>query len=463
MWRFLVGLVFIGMCAGVYLWTFYDSKVINIIELYTGMGVIFSSIGAMATVFVFRSTALATQKTKESVDIASKALSLSMENREIENFHQELSYMLSDCEKKYDDVLKNIPDFTKNSLISDKHDSFLNWDMDNDKVISKISDYKEILIYVRGVSNIIHFIDNFILFNDSKKEWFVNMIRDKINNDILFIFAITIHFKSEEFNKDIPLFEKFNFFKRLVFLGEGKNISFKLNELLGIKTKYYIDEKIYNIIAMDMNKLLPSNLHLEIKREYYLFMPSSFYINLLVEIKSAYLSYVINRIEGVINTNYFDDIVNRFNHVEDKEYYIYTVSSFKKDSVFSGNALRGICISKDYSNKLYDLAKIIIDENLDIHGFNKLIGWEEGHKIVSSSHVNANETVIGLSSNELYNKCLEVIHSNTFSEINKENYKYQVKNKIVEIVNNSKLSQSASLIFFLDEDDDKIKLSYIPI
>lgn len=72
MWRFLVGLVFIGMCAGVYLWTFYDSKVINIIELYTGMGVIFSSIGAMATVFVFRSTAQATKKTKKVLILLAK-------------------------------------------------------------------------------------------------------------------------------------------------------------------------------------------------------------------------------------------------------------------------------------------------------------------------------------------------------------------------------------------------------
>lgn len=391
-------------------------------------------------------------------------MKLSIENREIENFHQELSYMLSDCEKKYDDVLKNIPDFTEISLISDSHDSFFNWDMDNDKAISKIIDFKEILIYVRGVSNIIYFIDNFDLFNESKKEWFVNMIRDKINNDILFIVAITIYFKNDEFNKDIPLFEKFNFFKRLVFSGEGKNISFKLYEFLGMNTTNHINETIYNIIAMDMNKLLPNNLHLEIKRRYRIFMPSSFYINFLVKIKSAYLSYVINRIEGVINTNYFDDIVDRFSHIEDKEYYIYTVSSFKRGSIFGGNTLQGICISKDYSNSLYNLAKIIIDENLDRYEFNKRIEWKEGHKIASSSFFNKNENIKGgFNSNDLYNKCLGVIHNDAFSEVNKINYKFQVKNKVTEIVNNSELTQSAGLIFFLDEDDDKIKLSYIPI
>ncbi|MCT8264003.1 hypothetical protein NBG77_11055 [Proteus terrae] len=469
MWRFLVGLVFIGMCAGVYLWTFYDSKVINIIELYTGMGVIFSSIGAIATVFVFRSTALATQKTKESVEIARETLKQSIENRKIEYFYQQLNYMFEDCTKKYDDVLRAIPDFTKVDLISIQKNAFFNWRNSNDVAVSKIYKYKEILIYIRGVSNFINFIDssNLSVNEIENKKSFINMIRDKINNDILFIFAVTVYFKENEFNKEIYLFEKYDFFKRLVFSGEGKNLSFHFSDCFGRNLIENMESFIYGIICKDINESLKSNLHItDCDFDFSIF--NSFYINLLVKLKNSYLYFLISKIEENINRCDIKSIMMKFEkkHMEDMEYYFYQVIDYCKNLYV--DEYYGTCVSKKplAIYKLKDLIKIIKDNNFSQYEFNESLGIKNCNFMISKKLENESELIINnINLTSLYKISLNAIHNDSFNEIykNEVNYSSKIKNILVEKINSSDMCQNSGLSFFFDEDEDKIKCSSIPI
>ncbi|MEZ2861713.1 putative phage abortive infection protein [Proteus terrae] len=281
MWRFLVGLIFIGMCAGIYLWTFYDSKKINIIELYTGMGVIFSSIAAMATVFVFRSTAQATKNAIKSVEIAEKnlresreynketlkiaeaSLQSSLESSRKDDFIKHFSLLLEQHNKLHQKLASYIDlfgDKKESKFISEnKKGSIIQWNMPIENASDKLYQEHNFAPYMIALYRLLKHIDeNFYKKSKDKNDFvkekkeYSNIIRSVIRNDILFLVAINAKNKRNIFRKYEDKLIKFDFFKYLITEKVSSNIIF--NKAIYIKTfresiksiiEYYINKNVY--------------------------------------------------------------------------------------------------------------------------------------------------------------------------------------------------------------------------
>ncbi|HGN9120679.1 TPA: hypothetical protein ACK1SE_003642, partial [Proteus mirabilis] len=200
MWRFLVGLIFIGVCAGVYLWVVYDPKVINIIELYTGMGVIFSSIGAIATVFVFRSTAQATKNAIKSVEIAEKnlreskeynketlkiaetSLQSSLESSRKDDFIKQFSLLIEQHDKSHKIMMENLNRYKIDNLLPNN----IMWKMTINQASSTLYLNYKFSPYMRMLFRVLkHCAENFYMQGDSdevikEKKKYTSIVRSVI-------------------------------------------------------------------------------------------------------------------------------------------------------------------------------------------------------------------------------------------------------------------------------------------
>lgn len=324
MWRYLVGLVFIGLCAGVYLWTFYDSKVINIIELYTGMGVIFSSIGAIATVFVFRSTAQATKNAIKSVEIAEKnlresreynketlkiaeaSLQSSLESSRKDDFIKQFTLLIEQHNKSHEIMMNTLNTY---KIGSDKN---IKWDMTIKQASENLYLNYKFSPYMRMLFRVLKYCDeNFYILGDTheitkEKKKYTSIVRSMIRNDVLYFVAINSMNERDVFSEYRNKLKKFDFFEHLITDEIGESINFSISDFYDEKTSlfFYYENDINDFISKVIEERLEEAINKEIKCKL-------FYLNDCVKNKK--------------------DILNSFNYKLSFEYVSYQCDSYLAD------------------------------------------------------------------------------------------------------------------------------------
>ncbi len=494
MWRFLVGLIFIGMCAGVYLWTFYDSKKINIIELYTGMGVIFSSIAAMATVFVFRSTAQATKNAIKSVEIAEKSLKESreyneetlkvaeknlMESKEYnketlaiaeaslqsslessrkDDFVKHFSLLLEQHDKLHQKLASYIDLFRnegESRIISEnKKNSIIQWNMSIENASDKLYQEHNFAPYMIALYRLLKHIDKSFYKTSKDKNDFVkekkeysNIIRSVIRNDILFLVAINAKNRNSVFRKYENKLIKFDFFKNLITEKVSGNIVFnkagyikKFRMNIQSIIEYYMNENVY------VNSFFFKSDNLSKVKEV---LP----LNISILIVQSFIDWKFllfkDKIEKIIN----EEISLTLKYYDDK--FIYNDILYFYEGDFTVNN-KSECISKGNSKLL---KKINIS---DLDDFNILKEYSDFFSSISKKRDDVFFNIVkdGIEDNKGYlysSNVNEIINSIKFklfrNFINKSNGNIKILAHVLNELNKSELITNMGKRFSFNENN----------
>lgn len=484
MWFFLVGLVvIIGTCAGVYLWPFYDSKVINIIELYTGVGVIFSSIGAIATVFVFRSTAQATKNAIKSVEIAEKNLRESREHNKENLKVAEFSLKLSHESSRKDDFIKQfillldlhgkshevmIANIDKNNvkIISSDYDGIIRWSMKGIDAADKIYQNHLFSPYMRMLYQVLKHIDNNFYLDrsitsiDNQKKRYASIVRSTIRNDVLFFIAINAMNKRDVFNKYKSMLTRFSFFEHLITDEINETINFNLKTYSPIVSSidHYYDLKVLSYTLN--NKVLPSIAKYENARiEFYL--PVVLMIDLMQNYAKDKLIEFVKKIEDLINLkepkHNIDEWLSR-NKKEDNIYYEYRLLE-KYQTVYGDYVSSDYKMIKGSSHVVSELSKLIVEENLTLDNFELKFKEEIFFSYKEYSDEDEDESIF-IDLKLLYQYCIDYIrYSYCENENENENERLieKMNSVIIEKLNETELVKNG-IVSILKKDNGTINL-----
>ncbi|MER1781030.1 putative phage abortive infection protein, partial [Proteus mirabilis] len=237
---------------------------------------IFTSIGAIFTVFVFIVTAYASLKSGESAKIAAKALELSRESSRRDDFIKQFTLLLEQHNRSHDALAKSI-DSNNGQLISNSS-SFIQWGMTLKEASKKLFQHYQYSPYMRILYRNLKYInESFYLESDDnkyieEKKQYTAILRSIIRNDILFFVAINAKNEMKIFRRYEEILKNFSFFEHIII------------DDIGTKIKFNIEEK-KNVFSLNVKKLF----------EFYLndYLNKTVYVRTTLEDKS-----IIN--EGVV-------------------------------------------------------------------------------------------------------------------------------------------------------------------
>lgn len=443
MWRFLVGLMLIGMCAGGYLWIVYDPKVINIIELYTGMGVIFSSIGAIATVFVFHSTAQSTKNAIKSVEIAEASLQSSLENSRKDDFIKQLTLLLEQHNRSHDALAKSI-DSNDGQLISDSS-SFIQWDMTLEEASKKLFQNFQYSPYMRILYRNLKYINEsfYLVSNNNKyieeKKQYTAILRSVIRNDILFLVAINAKNEIKIFRKYEKMLKDFSFFEHIIVDNIGEKIKFNIDDFiltfkLDLEKSFdfffneYLNNKIYEHDELKEKNIFNGYITLkysfvyELMREFSTWQYNLFKGKLINKIKEITFDLLVEKKNSFIIEPFF--IENNF--------YLYKgdeTGLFSSGSVIKNKKI----IDEKKSISLIENADCIINKKINLD--TKCVNLND--EIFFHKNNDADENVEYFQGmTEIKKQCCNIIRKKILSNLlenNKEIYIFILKNVIAEV------------------------------
>lgn len=208
---------------------------------------IFTSIGAIFTVFVFIVTAYASLKSGESAKIAAKALELSRESSRKDDFIKQFTLLLEQHNEHLTIVKKYL----------DKKISFVNDIMilkDHYYAFSILNGHSVISPYMRVLYHVLKHIDkDFYLYNKDndyliEKKKYSSLVRSLISNDVMKLIAVNSSYiyKNGDYNdyKEYQLLlNKFDFFQHAIFINKSGDKS--SHDMLKIQFKN-VRDKIFN-------------------------------------------------------------------------------------------------------------------------------------------------------------------------------------------------------------------------
>ncbi|MEX3024808.1 hypothetical protein [Proteus sp. STS61-E] len=495
MWRFLVGLIFIGVCAGVYLWVVYDPKVINIIELYTGMGVIFSSIGSIATVFVFRSTAQATKNAIKSVEIAEKnlreskeynketlkiaetSLQSSLESSRKDDFIKQFSLLIEQHDKSHKIMMENLNRYKIDSSLPNN----IMWKMTINQASSTLYLNYKFSPYMRMLFRVLkHCAENFYMQGDSdevikEKKKYTSIVRSVIRNDVLYFVAINSKNENNIFEDYRKYLEDFDFFEHLNVNDIGDTILFSTSEFYEqpYDSKDYSENKINlfisNVIKKELNEIINENIgfegfFLDEKNDNSEGDSSDILYSFNYELAKNYDIKQYNKykkeIEGLID--YESELLklwtNNFNESDtacNREFFLFTYEGdiYYK---FKPNKLDRAPL------KTSDILRLIIENKLEHNNFREYMGNETGLEnniflISKYIHYDNNKLTrnMFLNTEEMYEECKLYIASETKKRIanRKDELLIRVRKKIICEMNKTSLITESEEKFVLDKDN----------
>lgn len=308
-------------------WSNYISKP----EPWVG---IFTSIGAIFTVFVFIVTAYASLKSGESAKIAAKALELSRDSSRKDDFIKQFTLLLEQHNNLHKEVVKYIDSLSNKEIISDFDDKgIIRWDESLEDAANKLYQNYNFSIYMITLYRLLKHIDNNFYKNNSSDEFikekkeYSSIVRSVIRNDVLFLIAINSFNKNNSFKEYKEKLEKFSFFKHMnaekisdkIIFNENKFIDEFQNSISNLIDSYIDKKEISNA-----NSLLLSNI-------------SILMLNYLQREENNFLK---NKIEEVVN----QAILYKIKELEsksfkDKSIYFYLGTNDLEDGTVVGNDL----------------------------------------------------------------------------------------------------------------------------
>ncbi len=246
-------------------WSNYISKP----EPWVG---VFTSIGAIFTVFVFIVTAYASLKSGESAKIAAKALELSYENSRKDDYIKQFTLLLDQHNNLHKSVIKYIDSLEDNKEIisSSDENSIIRWGMSLEDAASKLYQNYNFSLYMITLYRLLKHIDEGFYkkgsYNDEfikEKKGYSSIVRSVIRNDILFLIAINSCNNNDSFKDYKVKLKKFSFFKHMNVERISEKIAFNENEYISEfknSISNLIDALIKKTDIGNVNSLLPSNL-----------------------------------------------------------------------------------------------------------------------------------------------------------------------------------------------------------
>ncbi|EEI49354.1 TPA: hypothetical protein SMN24_002995 [Proteus mirabilis] len=373
---------------------------------------IFTSIGAIFTVFVFIVTAYASLKSGESAKIAAKALELSRESSRRDDFIKQFTLLLEQHNRSHDALAKSI-DSNNGQLISNSS-SFIQWGMTLKEASKKLFQHYQYSPYMRILYRNLKYInESFYLESDDnkyieEKKQYTAILRSIIRNDILFFVAINAKNEMKIFRRYEEMLKNFSFFEHIIIDDIGTKIKFNIEEKknvfsLNIKKLFefylndYLNKTVYARTTLEDKSIinegvvLESSFVYEVMRDFSLWQYNLFKEDLL-RIIECYYSYLKN-------------LQNKYFTLNDS-YYLY-----------KGKKTGWVNNSKDENLILKD--EIILNDGFSISLVDELEDILEGK-------INCNNKVINLNK-DIFFKKEEDINYQSFEYIKKQCIKINLK------------------------------------
>ncbi|ENN8402272.1 hypothetical protein ACQDBC_001398 [Proteus mirabilis] len=373
---------------------------------------IFTSIGAIFTVFVFIVTAYASLKSGESAKIAAKALELSRESSRRDDFIKQFTLLLEQHNRSHDALAKSI-DSNNGQLISNSS-SFIQWGMTLKEASKKLFQHYQYSPYMRILYRNLKYInESFYLESDDnkyieEKKQYTAILRSIIRNDILFFVAINAKNEMKIFRRYEEMLKNFSFFEHIIIDDIGTKIKFNIEEKknvfsLNVKKLFefylndYLNKTVYVRTTLEDKSIinegvvLESSFVYEVMRDFSLWQYNLFKEDLL-RIIECYYSYLKN-------------LQNKYFTLNDS-YYLY-----------KGEKTGWINNSKDENLILKD--EIILNDGFSISLVDELEDILEGK-------INCNNKVINLNKDIFFKKEGDINYQ-SFEYIKKQCIKINLK------------------------------------
>lgn len=451
---------------------------LSVYELYTGGAAVISSIGAIATVFVFYSTVQATKNAIKSVEIAEKNLRESREYneetlriaeknlRELKNYNEEtieiaeeslqsslessrkddfikqFTLLLEQHNRSHDALAKSI-DSNDGQLISDSS-SFIQWDMTLEEASKKLFQHYLYSPYMRILYRNLKYInENFYLESDDnkyieEKKQYTGILRSIIRNDILFLVAINAKNEIDIFKKYEEMLKHFSIFEHIIFDDIGGNIKFDidgvmhtlkldLEESLNYYLNKYLNENIYKHDKLKERNIFNNNITLKY----------SFLYELMREFSTWQYDFFKKNLMELINTVTFSSLMGRNNNslinslFTENSFYLYEgdeVCCYESGSIIKN----GKIIDAKNSISLIEGAYSIINGKINLGS--KCISLNKRIFFHKSNNANYNDCFFNID--EVETQCCKIIKTNILNNLSKiEGIYFTLLNDVVSEIN----------------------------
>ncbi len=415
-------------------WSNYISKP----EPWVG---VFTSIGAIFTVFVFIVTAYASLKSGESAKIAAKALELSYENSRKDDYIKQFTLLLEQHNNLHKSVVKYIDSLKNNKgIISDSDDKgIIRWDESLEDAANKLYQNYNFSIYMITLYRLLKHIDeNFYKKNSSdkfikEKKEYSSIVRSVIRNDVLFLIAINSFNKNNSFKEYKKKLEKFSFFKHMnaekisdkIIFNENKFINEFKNSISNLIDSY-IDKKE----TSNANSLLPSNI-------------SILMINYLQREENKFLK---NKIEEVVNQAILCKVKElESKSFKDKSIYFYLGTSDLEDGGIVDDNLTASNLEKlNNINNIKDFNNLEMMDAISV-GEGKILFFS--FQEYEDGSVNKNVKYYSMYKEEIKS----IISVNILKKENKKIFNYMIEN-----LNKSELVINLNMQFIINESNKAV-------